>query len=243
MSVLKKVLIGVLILLGVSALAIVIISFAFWQAMKSDPDEEKRVKDEAEQYIVEHFVDEVTVLDTLFDGMGNFDGFEYAAVARHEKSGTDFLIYHDDYTGQMTDTFIISKWEDEAEASIKPYIEERLGEALTRQDSAPIIDGDDWDEIEAQMKGKIEIFVMFDEQKVEKADVDINNPVSYNEANVNPSLIRIDLPREKQADDDQVFNNLIDSLKADGIVEHSTLRVEYIDMGVPLEEENWEKSF
>ncbi|MBD3109942.1 hypothetical protein IEO70_16505 [Bacillus sp. AGMB 02131] len=243
MSVLKKVLIGVLILLGVSALAIAIIAFSFAQAMKSDPDEEKRVKDAAEQYIIEHFADEVTAFDTLFDGMGNFDGFEYAAVARHEKSGTDFLIYHDDYTGQMTDTFIISKWEDEAEASIKPYVEERLGEALTRQDSAPIIDSDDWDEIEKQMKGKIEIFVYFDEQAVEEANVDVNNPVSYNEAGVNPSLIRIDLPRKKQADDDQVFNDLIDSLQADGVVNRGTLRVEYIDMGVPLEEENWENTF
>lgn len=243
MRILKKVFLGLLIFVGLGVLAVVILAFSFNQAMKSDADEEAKIRDSAEQYIIEHFEDEVIVYDVLYDNMDNFSGFEYAAKARHETFGTTFLIYRNEETGQLIDTFINDKWEDDAETSIKPYIEEKLGPALTSQESEPIVDGDNWDEIEEQMKGKLEIFVWFDEQVVEEANVDVNNPISYNEVGVAPSLISITIPRNKQTDDDRIFDELIDSFKTDGIFRHGLLRVEYIDMGVPLEEENWEKSF
>ena len=243
MSTLKKVLLGLLIFVGSIAIVIAILAFSFVQAMKGDPDEEEKVRKQAEQYVREHFeAGTATVYDAFYDNMGNFD-FEYAAGVYNEKYGTDFLVYFDEETEQMTDTFISDKWRDDAEKAIQPYINERLGESLTLKDMEPIIDSDDWDEIEAFMKGKIELSVIFDDKIGKKFGVDLNNPVSYMEAGASPDIIIVTIPRKKQADDEEIFNDIIRALQEDGIIKHGNIRFEYYDMGVPLEEENWERSF
>ena len=242
MSTSKKVLLGLLIFVGLGVLTIAILAFSFVQAMKSDAKEEEKVRQQAEQYLREHFEAGTTsIYDVLFDNMGNFD-FEYAAKVHHENYGTNFLVYHDEDTGQMVDTFISDKWRDDAEKAIQPYINEMLGESLTLKDREPIIDSDDWDEIEAFMKGKVEINVLFDDRIGKELDVDPNNPVSYAELGASPDIIIITIPRKKQANDEAIFNEIIQSIQGEGIV-HGNIRFEYIDMGVPLEEESWEKSF
>jgi len=242
MSTLKKVLFGLLIFVGIGVIAIAILAFSFDQAMKGDPDEEEKVRQQAEQYLREHFEAGTTsVYDAVYDNMGN-SNFEYAANVHHEKYGTNFLVYFDEETGQMMDTFIAHKWRDDAEKAIQPYINEKLGESLTLKDREPIIDSNDWDEIEAFMKGKVEISVLFDDRIGKELDVDPNNPVSYAELGASPDIIIITIPRKKQANDDAIFNEIIQSIQGEGIV-HGNIRFEYIDLGVPLEEEPWERSF
>ena len=242
MSTLKKVLFGLLIFVGIGVIAIAILAFSFVQAMKSDPDEEEKVRQQAEQYLREHFEAGTTsVYDAVYDNMGN-SNFEYAANVHHEKYGTNFLVYFDEETGQMMDTFIAHKWRDDAEKAIQPYINEKLGESLTLKDREPIIDSNDWDEIEAFMKGKVEINVLFDDRIGKEFDVDPNNPVSYAELGASPDIIIITIPRKKQANEDAIFNEIIQSIQGEGIV-HGNIRFEYIDLGVPLEEEPWERSF
>ena len=242
MSTLKKVLVGLLIFVGLGVIASVILAFSFVQGMKGDPEEEEKVRQQAEQYLREHFEAGTTsVYDAVYDNMGN-SNFEYAANVHHEKYGTNFLVYFDEETGQMMDTFIAHKWRDDAEKAIQPYINEKLGESLTLKDREPIIDSNDWDEIEAFMKGKVEINVLFDDRIGKELDVDPNNPVSYAELGASPDIIIITIPRKKQANDDAIFNEIIQSIQGEGIV-HGNIRFEYIDLGVPLEEEPWERSF
>ena len=243
MSRLKKILIGLLIFVGGIAVAGGVIFFLFVQEMKGDPKEEEKVRQQAEQYVREHFEAGTTsVYDVFYDNMGNFGYFEYAANVHHEEYGTNFLVYFDKEKGQMVDTFISAKWRDEAEKAIQPYINEKLGESLTLRDMEPIIHSDDWDEIEAFMKGKIELNVLFDDGIGKELDVDPNNPVSYTELGASPDIIIVTIPRKKQASDEAIFNDIIQSLQDDGILKHGNIRFEYYDMGVPLEEDV-EKSF
>lgn len=243
MSTLKKVLVGLLVLVGLVVIAIVILAFSFVQGMKGDSEEEKKVRQQAEQYVREHFEAGTTsIYDVLYDNMGNFH-FEYAAKVQHETYGTNFLVYLDEDTGQMVDTFIEEKWRNDAEKAIQPYINEKLGESLTSEEMAPIANGDDWDEIQEQLKGKIELYVTFDEHAVAELNVDPNNLVSYNELNIYPDLIRLTIWRDKQDEDERIFNEIITTIQAEGIVQHGNFQVEYIQSGEQLVEETWEKQF
>jgi len=243
MSTLKKVLVGLLIFVGLGVIAIVILAFSFVQGMKGDPKEEEKVRQQAEQYVREHFEAGTTsIYDVLYDNMGNFN-FEYAAKVHHETYGTNFLVYLDEDTGEMADTFIEEKWRDDAEKAIQPYINEKLGESLTSKEMAPITNGDDWDEIQKQLKGKIELYVTFDEHAVSELHVDPNNLVSYNELNVFPDSIRLTIWRDKQDEDERIFNEIITTIQAEGIVQHGDFQVEYIQSGEQLAEGTWEKKF
>ena len=59
--------------------------------------------------------------------MGNFE-FEYAAKVRDKKTNTEFLVYYDDETEQMMDTYIADKWAKDLESEIRPFIKENFEE-------------------------------------------------------------------------------------------------------------------
>ncbi|MFC0270489.1 hypothetical protein ACFFIX_03325 [Metabacillus herbersteinensis] len=69
----------ILIIISVIALGIGILIFSFIQSMKPDQAEEEKVRIQAEEYVLKTFKDETVLNDTLFDNMGNFPYFEYAA--------------------------------------------------------------------------------------------------------------------------------------------------------------------
>ena len=110
-----KITLGVL---GVILLGIGLLVVAFVLEMKPDKDEEEEVKIQAEQYLEDKFNDNFEIYDTLYDNMGNF-GFEYAAKVRDKKTNTQFLVYYDDETKQMVDTYIADKWANDLENEIR----------------------------------------------------------------------------------------------------------------------------
>ncbi|MFD6442717.1 hypothetical protein ACFWDG_23750, partial [Peribacillus sp. NPDC060186] len=56
--------------------------------------------------------------------------------------------------------------------------------------------------------------------------------------------IRVTVPRKKQDTDEDHFNEIILSIKKDGILEQGNMIVEYISTdGIPLEEDEWRKTF
>ncbi|MDM5284368.1 hypothetical protein [Peribacillus frigoritolerans] len=72
---------------------------------------------------------------------------------------------------------------------------------------------------------------------------DPNKPASYKDYEVSPT-IRITLSRKKQDADEDRFNEMINGLKKDKVLEHGNMIVEYISTkGVPLEDEEWHKKF
>ena len=116
-----------LFFLGVIVVGIGLLIVTFLLGMKPDKDKEEQVRIQAEQYLEDNFNENFEVYDTLFDNMGNFD-FEYAAKVREKKTNTQFLVYYDEETKQMVDTYIADKWADDLKTEISPFIKLNFGE-------------------------------------------------------------------------------------------------------------------
>ena len=112
-----KIILGVV---GVILLGIGLLVVAFVSDMKPDKDEEEKIKIQAKQYLEDKFNDNFEIYDTLYDNMGNF-GFEYAAKVRDKKTNTEFLVYYNDETEQMVDTYIADKWAKDLENEIQSF--------------------------------------------------------------------------------------------------------------------------
>lgn len=103
---------GTLIAIGVLAVGMGGLAFMFNQSMQSDPDEEAKAIQLAEPYVAERFDNAELTTEVTFDNMGNLP-FEYAATAVDSVTGTEFFVYADETTGEVVDTFLASKWEDD----------------------------------------------------------------------------------------------------------------------------------
>ncbi len=47
---------------------------------------------------------EFEIYDVLYDNMGNYTLFDYAAKVRNLNTGEEFLVYYNEQAGQMEDT-------------------------------------------------------------------------------------------------------------------------------------------
>lgn len=175
--------------------------------------------------------------------MGNRGYFEYAAKVKHEKYGTHFLVFFNDETGEMEDTFLSDKWQDDAEKEIRPYVEKELGDVLISKEMEDIAESDDWEKIQEEIGDYNQLLLVFDEGIGKELNIDPNKPASYKDYDVSPT-IRITLSRKKQDADEDRFYEMINGLKKDKVLEHGNMIVEYISTkGVPLEDEEWHKKF
>lgn len=206
-----------LIVVGVIILAIAILVFSFVQGMKPDKEEEEKVKIQAEEYLEDKFNDNFEIYDTLYDNMGNFN-FEYAAKARDKRSNLQFLVYYDEGTEQMVDTYIADKWADDLENEIRPYIKENFGEAT-------------------------DFHVYYDDKIGKELGIDASNLESYKDFNVAPT-IRITIPRKKSGEDEELFNEFISFLKSEDKLQQGTVIVGYVaENGEILEDDEWSREF
>ena len=120
-----KIILGIL---GGIFLGVVVLVILFNLSMKSDPDREEKIRQEAGRYLEANFNDDFEIYDTLYDNMGNFE-FEYAAKVREIRSNTEFLVYPDAETEELVDTYVSDKWSDELEEEISPYVSQAFGES------------------------------------------------------------------------------------------------------------------
>lgn len=239
----KKTLLILLVIFLFILAGVVILMYSFTQGMKGDPVEEKKVRVQAEQYLVEYFKEETHVYDVLYDNMGNFDEFEYAAKVREEKYGTEFLVYSNVHTGKMEDSFISDKWRNDLEKEIKPYIEEKIGDVKSSVEMKEITDSNNYEEIQAKIGDSSELVVLFDREIGRELAIDPNHPKSYKEYDVAP-FIHLTIHRKKQDSDENDFNSMIQSIKTDGALVHGELIVNYDSTdGVSLEDDEWRKAF
>lgn len=205
-----------LVVLGMIILGISILVFSFVQDMKPDRDEEQKVKLQAEQYLEDNFNHNFEVYDALYDNMGNF-GFEYAAKVRDKITKTQFLVYYDDETNQMVDTYIANKWANDLESEIQPFIEENLKETT-------------------------DVHVYFDDKIGSELGIDPVHPSSFKDFDVTPT-VRITVPRKKSDGDEGVLNEFISFLKSESKLKHGSVIIEYIaENGVILDDE-WGNEF
>ncbi|MEY8190206.1 hypothetical protein AB4X15_11190 [Peribacillus simplex] len=243
MSKTKKILLTLLGIFSIIVAGLVILMFSFTQSMKADPAEEKKVRDQAERYLGKTFDDGTEIYDVLYDNMGNRGNFEYAAKVKHEKYDTQFLVFLNEETGEMEDTFISDKWQDDAEKEIRPYVEKELGDVLTSKEMGDIAESDEWKEIQEEIGDHNQLLLVFDEEIGKDLKIDPNKPASYKDYEVSPT-IRITLSRKKQDADDGRFTKIINALIKNGVLKHGNMIVEYISAnGVQLEDEEWSKKF
>lgn len=243
MSKTKKILLILLVIFLFILAGIVILMYSFTQGMKGNPQEEKKVRDQAEEYVEQNFKHETDIYDVLYDNMGNFEEFEYAAKVREEKYGTDFLVYSNVHTKKMEDTFISVKWRDDLEKELKPYFEDKLGSLKLSKEMKEITDSNNYEEIKAKTGNSHELVVLFDREVGKELNIDPNNPISYKEYDVAPTVL-LTIHRKKQDRDENDFKEIIHSIKTDGVLEHGELIVSYISTdGVPLEDDEWRKAF
>ena len=208
-----KIILGVV---GVILLGIGLLVVAFVSDMKPDKDGEEKIKIQAKQYLEEKFNDNFEIYDTLYDNMGNF-GFEYAAKVRDKKTNTEFLVYYNDETEQMVDTYIADKWAKDLENEIQSFIKENLEETTN-------------------------VHVYFDDEIGNELGIDPVNPRSYKEFDVAPT-IRITVPRTRSDGDEKILNEFISFLKSEDKLQHGSVIMEYIaENGVILDDE-WGKEF
>ncbi|MFJ7738344.1 hypothetical protein ACIQ2D_18675 [Lysinibacillus sp. NPDC097287] len=213
----KKIATILMVILSLILVGIAIIVFSFVQSMKPDKEKEEEVRMQAEEYLEEKFNDNFEIFDTLYDNMGNF-GFDYAAKARDKKNNTQFLIYYDDETKQMVDTYIADKWSDDVEKEIRPYINEHFGEST-------------------------DVHVYFEDKIGKQLDIDPTKPKSYKEFDVKPT-IRLAVPRKKSDEDEKLFNDFISFLESEDKLQQGVVIVRYIaENGEILEDTEWSKEF
>ena len=243
MSKTKKILLTILGVFLIILAGVMILMFSFTQSMKADPDEEKKVRDQAERYLGKTFDEGTEIYDVLYDNMGNWGYFEYAAKVKHKKYGTQFLVFFNDETGEMEDTFLSNKWQDDAEKEIKPYVEKELGDVLISKEMGDITKNEDWEEIQEEIGDYNQLLLVFDEGVGKELKIDPNKPGSYKDYDVSPT-IRITLSRKKQDADEDRFTAVINALKKDRVLKHGNMIVEYISTnGVPLDDEEWRGEF
>lgn len=206
-----------LISVGVIILGIALLVFSFVQDMKPDKEEEKKVKIQAQEYLEDHFNVNFEIYDTLYDNMGNF-GFEYAAKVRDKRRNTQFLVYYDEGTEQMMDTYIADKWSDDLENEIGPYIKGNFGEST-------------------------DFYVYFDDRIGRELGINHATEESFKDFNVAPT-IRITIPRNKSDEDERLFNGFISFLNNEVKLQQGTVIVGYVaENGEILEDEEWSREF
>jgi hypothetical protein len=202
--------VGILIIIIVGAI------FIFNQSLKPDEDKEAKVKIEAKKYLKTNFKDSTVIYDTLYDNMDNFP-FEYAAKVTHEKDHINFLVYYNDEINEMEDSYISSKWEDQLDKKVRPYIKQKL---------EPLDD----------------LIVFYDEQVGKKYNVDPNISSTYKDYDATPS-IDISVARKPKKEDTESFNEIVTFLKKDAKLKHGIVTLNYVKKGVPQSDKDFRKEF
>ncbi|TCI73371.1 hypothetical protein EVJ22_02950 [Exiguobacterium sp. SH0S7] len=174
---------------------------AFNQSMQSDPDEEAKAIQLAEPYVAERFDNAELTTEVTFDNMGNFP-FEYAATAVDSVTGTEFFVYADETTGEVVDTFLASKWEDDVTDVIEDSVMTAFGRDVTYD-------------------------VFYDEVAVRQLDASAATPLAYKTADIVPTIL-VTIRREPASGDEALVRTWMTALKESDMLRHAEVHVDYV---------------
>lgn len=206
------------ILAGLSLFAAISLVVLFWYSMKPDHKEEEKVTKQADTYLEKNMKHGYEVYDVLYDNMGNFNHFEYAAKVRDKQNGTDFLVYFDEESQKMKDTYVADQWQQEMEKTLSPFIYDQYGK-------------------------NHELMIFVDESVGYTFKKTLNDPGSYRDYDARPT-IRLTLHRKKQKGDEKMFKETVKFLQEKAGIQHGSFTVSYVaKTGEILEDNEWSKSF
>ncbi|CDQ19337.1 hypothetical protein SAMN05192559_10110 [Halobacillus karajensis] len=178
-----------------------LIIIIFIVEMTPSTGKEEEVKEKASAYLESQFSGQMEIYDTLYDNMGNFNGFEYAAKVTNTTNGVDFLVYEQKDTGEMVDTYAVSFFEEKLNNLIIDDIKTRFSEAEM------IVSSYSGTDIDSEYVGEVAL-------------------PNIQDLNVSPT-ISIWLNRGRKANDEKKINELIDILKSEVELPHASIKVEY----------------
>ncbi|KGP73378.1 hypothetical protein [Pontibacillus yanchengensis] len=164
-----------------SILVLAILTFSI--SMASNPFKANKVEEKAKDYVDKKFDDNIEYMKILNDNMGNFPNLDYAAKMVNQADNIQFLVYENTQSGEMEDTYIAEKWEEALTEEITPYINEHFNKVLRFN-------------------------VHFQQNVGKKFNVSSENPISFKEYDVRPS-VSITLEREVKEGDKPLFNNFV----------------------------------
>lgn len=202
MKLMKRLTILLFSLIGVIGCGIVILVFSFWQSTKPDAAEEAKIKNEAKVYLEKQkYLNEARVTGSVYDSMGNFS-FDYAAQAVDKKTNTEFFVYQQEESGRFVDSYHASLWEDRLERRIpSPSLE--------------------------QLNHQLSVTVLYDNDKIQQLGDARFDSKAYLRKEVAPTLL-VDVPRKRHEQDKAQVTAWAKSLREQKILQHMTVKVDYI---------------
>jgi hypothetical protein len=129
---------GLLISGGLIVAVIVIFVIIFWVEMSPKKAEEEKVKTQAEEFLNSNYDGEYEIYDVLYDNMGNFNYFEYAAKVRDKSTGEEFLVYYNDGLQKMEDSREADKRYNKIENNVKPKVKKFIDENISKENETSV---------------------------------------------------------------------------------------------------------
>ena len=130
-DILNKLAKGLMIFGGLVVGVILIFVIIFWIEMSPSKSEEEIVKIQAREFLNSNYDGEYEIYDVLYDNMGNFNYFEYAAQVRDQSTGEDFLVYYNDALQKMEDSREVDKKFNKIENDVKPKVKKFIDEDIS----------------------------------------------------------------------------------------------------------------
>jgi len=186
------------IVLGVIAVAIVILFISFIISMKPDKDKMEETKIQAKEYLETNYTGkQFEVYDVLYDNMGNFEFYDYAAKVRDKDTSEEFFVYYNEDLMRMEDSKIIEQQKHFAKYDVSPkvmpYIIEKFGEDTDAKVEYSIAEG------------KVSIIIRLPREKVDTDKKLFNDLITYLKRDVGLKHADVNMIYTVK-DEDDLFN-------------------------------------
>jgi len=201
----------VLILFGVMVVMFGLVVFLYVQSMEPDESEADRVVRETKSYIAKHFK-QAELEGAFYDAAGKYSDFDYAVQLQDPKTDTEFFVYIDQQTKQVTDTYLSEQWSQELTEQIRPLVENIFGKGTAYR-------------------------AVYYPDAVQQLKLDPSSSSEYQKAKI-PPFITITLQRDRLPTEEKNLNRLATAIKKQKLLRHGNLATEYInEKGVLREDE------
>ncbi|AFS70505.1 hypothetical protein [Exiguobacterium antarcticum] len=201
----------VLILFGVMVVMSGLVVFLYVQSMEPDEPEADRVVHETKPYITKHFK-QAEMEGVFYDATGTYSEFDYAVQLNDRVTGTDFFVYVDQQTNQVTDTYLSEQWSQELTEKIRPLVENIFGPGTAYK-------------------------AVYYQDDVQQLKLKPSASTDYQKVKI-PPFITITLQRDRLPTEEQNLTQLATALKKKKWLRHGNLATEYInEKGVLREDE------
>ncbi len=202
---------------GIFLLLIIGLIISFRIGMEGSEKELTKIKTQAEGYVKVKFTKPMKVYGAMYDNMGNFPYFDYAAKVQSINENISFLVFYNEYTKQVEDSYVASKWKNALEKDLLPFVEKEWGKPDR-------------------------LWILYDERVGYEYNIDVNHTPAYHTIPAKPIII-VAVPRRKEAKDNERYEKTVAFMKNQLKLQHAYVSFEYTKNGVILENQKNSREF